>query len=309
MATHAQKIPLGRYRAASSQRRVPSALPYGLALPIIAYEALFIFYPIARGIGSSFSKGDVGGPTTWAGLANYQRMLTDTTFWEMMRSTLIYVVAVVGIAILAGLGSAFILDQRFHGRTLVRGMMMLPWAFPDVPTVLVFVWMLNPNFGVMNVFVRVLPWIKGNQQWLLEPKLAMLSVVLITAWKAYPFYSLVILAALQGVSPDLYDAALVDGATPRQSFIYVTLPGISPTLLLLAVLASIFSLRQFTIIFLLTGGGPGNATETLVLRIYNTAFRFYDFAYSGALGVAGLVIAMSITLFFLAAQRRRDMEV
>lgn len=308
MTTSVRKITVGTQRRGAA-RRQPTALPYGLVLPIIAYEALFIFFPILKGIGSSFTKGDVGGPSTWVGLANYQRMLTDATFWEMLRSTFIYVVAVVGIAVGAGLGSALVLHRRFHGRTFVRGLMMLPWAFPDVPTVLVFVWMLNPTFGVVNVFARLLPWVHGNQQWLLQPQLAMISVVLITAWKAYPFYSLVILAALQGVSTDLYDAARVDGATPRQSFVHVTLPGISPTLLLLVVLASIFSLRQFTIIFLLTGGGPGTATETLVLRIYNTAFRFYDFTYSGALGVAGLVIALTITLFFLALQRRRDMEV
>ena len=137
----------------------------------------------------------------------------------------------------------------------------------------------------------------------------MLSVVLITAWKGFPFYSLVILAALQTVPAELAEAARVDGATKVQAFFAVTLPGITPTLLLLTVLASIYSFKQFTLIWLLTGGGPSGATETIVIEIYNTAFRFYDFPYAGALGVAGFVMALSIALVFLAVQRRQELEV
>jgi multiple sugar transport system permease protein len=137
----------------------------------------------------------------------------------------------------------------------------------------------------------------------------MLSIVVISAWKAFPFYSLVILAALQGVPSERYEAARVDGASALQLFRHIIIPGIAPTLLLLVVLAAIFSFKQFTIIFLLTGGGPAGSTETLVVRIYNTAFRFYDFSYSATLGVAGFLMAMSIVLVFIAAQRQDEAEL
>jgi multiple sugar transport system permease protein len=284
-------------------------LPYLLALPILAYEAVFILYPIFQGIKLSLYEQPLGGQARWTGLGNYRRMLGDSGFWEVIGTTLLYMVAVIVVAVGFGLVSALVLNRRFRGRTLARGVMTLPWAFPDVPTVLVFLWMLNPNFGVMNVFAQWLPWVEGSPKWLLDPQLALLSVVLITAWKGFPFYSLVILAALQTVPAELAEAARVDGATKVQAFFAVTLPGITPTLLLLTVLASIYSFKQFTLIWLLTGGGPSGATETIVIEIYNTAFRFYDFPYAGALGVAGFVMALSIALVFLAVQRRQELEV
>ncbi len=293
-----------------AQRRRLTFLPYLLALPILAYEAIFILYPISQGIYSSFTKQSaIGRSATWIGLANYRRMLQDEAFWSVMGQTLVYMVAVIVVAIGFGLGSALILNRQFGGRTAVRAIMTLPWAFPDVPTVLVFIWMLNPNFGVMNLFAQLLPWVDQNPKWLFDPNLAMACVVLITAWKGFPFYSLVILAALQTVSSELAEAARIDGANKIQIFFAVTLPAITPTLLLLTVLAAIYSFKQFTIIWLLTGGGPSGATETIVIRIYQTAFRFHNFPYASALGVAGFVMALTVALIFLAVQRRQEMEV
>lgn len=300
-----------RSRAALPARARPklNLLPYLLAGPILAYEFVFLLYPIAQGVASSFTKVDLGRPAVFIGFANYQRMLTDPAFWLVVLHTVLYMVCVIVVAIGAGLGAALLFNRPFIGRTFARGLLTLPWSFPDVPTVLVFVWILNPTFGVMNVFARLLPWINQNQKWLLNPGLALLCIVLISAWKAFPFYSLVILAALQSVPSERYEAARVDGANGVQLFRYITLPSITPTLLLLVVLAAIFSFKQFTLIFLLTGGGPAGATETLVVRIYNTAFRFYDFSYSATLGVAGLVMATTIVLVFLAVQRHQDAEL
>lgn len=283
-------------------------LPYLLAVPILAYEAVFILYPIWQGlVASLYTQSAIGRPPEWAGLGNYRRLLADGDFWKVTGNTMVYMVAVIAVAIGFGLFSAVVLNRPFRGRTAARAMMTVPWAFPDVPAVLVFVWMLNPNFGVMNVLANLLPWVHGNPTWLFDPRLAMLSVILITAWKGFPFYSLVILAALQGVPNELLEAAKVDGASPLQAFRAVTLPWITPTLLLLAVLAAIFSFKQFTIIWLLTGGGPSEATETIVVRIYQTAFRFHDFSYASAFGVAGFLIALSIALLFLMIQRRQEM--
>ncbi|HYO29758.1 MAG TPA: sugar ABC transporter permease, partial [Thermomicrobiales bacterium] len=306
-STSAPAIPaaraLPRPRAANGRW-----LPYLLAVPILAYEAVFILYPIWQGlVASLYTQSAIGRPPEWAGLGNYRRLLADGDFWKVTGNTIVYMVAVIAIAIGFGLFSATVLNRPFRGRTAARAMMTVPWAFPDVPAVLVFIWMLNPNFGVMNVLANLLPWVHANPTCLFDPALAMLSVILITAWKGFPFYSLVILAALQGVPQELLEAARVDGASRWQSFRAVTLPWISPTLLLLSVLAAIFSFKQFTIIWLLTGGGPSEATETIVVRIYQTAFRFHDFSYASAFGVAGFLIALSIALLFLMIQRRQEM--
>jgi multiple sugar transport system permease protein len=204
--------------------------------------------------------------------------------------------------------SAIVLNRAFFGRSAARAIVTLPWAFPEVPAVLIFIWMLNPQFGVMNVFANWLPWVDENPKWLLDPDLALASLILITAWKGFPFYSLVILASLQTVPSELTEAARVDGASRWQAFRAVTLPYITPTLMLLVVLAAIYSFKQFTFIWLMTGGGPAGATETIVIRVYQTAFRFYDFSYAATIGVAGFLIVLTISLIFLYVQRRQELE-
>jgi multiple sugar transport system permease protein len=283
-------------------------LPYFLAVPIFLYELVFILYPIFEGVKSSFyQQRNLGSPANWVGLANYRRLVNDEFFWNSMGKTLVFMAGVIVVSIGFGLFAALVLNRAFFGRSAARGLVTMPWAFPEVPAVLIFLWMLNPQFGVMNVFANWLPWVEQNPKWLLDPRLAMVSVVLITAWKGFPFYSLVILAALQTVPSELSEAARVDGASRRQAFLAVTLPGILPTLLLLVVLASIYAFKQFTIIWLLTGGGPAGATDTVVIRIYQTAFRFYDFNYAATIGVAGFVVVLTIALLFLAVQRKQEM--
>lgn len=309
MTTRVEAIPEARARVGEVRRRRISWLPYALAGPILLYEGIFLLYPIYQGLKSSFyEQKALGRPPKWAGLENYRRLFNDDDFWTVLRTTTVYMLAVIAVAIGFGLFSAMVLNHAFVGRSAARAAVTLPWAFPDVPAALVFVWMLNPNFGVMNVFAQVLPWVGENPKWLFDPNLAMASVVVITAWKGFPFYSLVILAALQTVPKELEEAARVDGASRVQVFFAVTLPCIMPTLLLLTVLASIFSFKQFTIIWLLTGGGPSGATETIVVRIYQEAFRFHDFSYASAFGVAGFIFALTIALIFLAIQRRQELE-
>lgn len=306
--TRVESVPLPTAQRRARWRRL-GVLPYLLALPILAYEAVFILYPIYQGIHSSFTKQTIGKPAVWVGLGNYRRLIHDDNFWNSVQRTVIFMVAVIAVAIGFGLGSALLLNHQFRGRVAARATMTLPWAFPDVPTVLVFIWMLNPNFGVANRLTGVLPFVDEQQKWLIDPRLAMPLVVLITAWKGFPFYSLVILAALQTVPRELTEAARVDGANKVQAFWAVTLPCIAPTLMLLTVLAAIFSFKQFTLVFLLTGGGPGGVTDTLVVRVYNTAFRFHNFPYAATVGVASFVMVITIALLFLAVQRRQELEI
>ena len=285
-------------------------LPYALALPIILYEIALIIYPIFQGVLGSFQQIELAANAkpTWVGLKNYQRMFSDPDFWNVMRVTLTFTALVIVVAIGAGLATALLFNRPFRFRPVARALLMLPWAFPEVPVVMIFIWILSPQFGVVNLLVRWIPGINENPQWLQVPSLAMGWVVLIASWKAFPFYSLVILAALQAVPQEIYEAAKVDGANTLQLFWHITVPSIRSTLELLVVLASIFSFKQFTIIYLMTGGGPSGATETIVMRIFNTAFRFYDYSYATALGVAGFVVSLVIAFFFISLQSRRVEE-
>jgi multiple sugar transport system permease protein len=308
--TAARSTTLNINQAKTRPRRRLKLLPYMLVLPIILYEGLMLIYPIAQGIYGSFTRIELVStrPPEWIGLDNYVRMFNDPAFWKVMQTTLIFTGLVIIVAILAGLLTALLFNNPFRGRSVGRSMMMMPWAFPEVPVVMIFVWILSPQFGVVNLLVRWIPGITQNPQWLNVPELAMMWMVLIASWKAFPFYSLVILAALQSVPQEIYEAAKVDGANPWQLFWRITIPSISTTLELLVVLASIFSFKQFTIIYLMTGGGPIGATETIVIRIFNTAFRFYDYSYASAFGVAGFIVSLVIAFFFIILQARRAAE-
>ena len=207
-----------------------------------------------------------------------------------------------------GLGVALLMNWQFAGRAVVRGLLTIPWAVPEVPVAITFIFMVDPTFGVFNFFARMLPGVTDNPQWTLDPTLAMAIVVIVTVWKGFPFYSLVLLAALQAVPEELYEAARLDGAGRFSQFLHVTLPSIQPSIALLAVLAFIYSMQQFTLIWLITGGGPVDATMTLAPAIYMQAFRFYNFNYASAMAVVGLVFSALATVAFIAVQRRLTVE-
>ncbi|MDQ3248642.1 MAG: sugar ABC transporter permease, partial [Chloroflexota bacterium] len=192
-------------QAARPTRRRLRWLPYALALPIVLYEVLLIVYPIAQGIVGSFQQIELAtkSPPIWVGLKNYRRMFSDPDFWQVMRTTIIFTALVIVVAIGVGLLTALLFNRPFRFRPLARALLMLPWAFPEVPVVMIFIWILSPQFGVINRLARLLPGVTENPQWLQVPVLAMGWVVLIASWKAFPFYSLVILAALQAVPQEI----------------------------------------------------------------------------------------------------------
>ncbi|MDW6024005.1 sugar ABC transporter permease [Mesorhizobium sp. BAC0120] len=280
-----------------------AALPYLLILPALLLECVFVLYPILRGSLVSLENFDGS-----LGLDNYRFMWSDPDFWRMLGHTLIYTLTVDVLVLVVALAVALLMNWSFPGRGVVRSILTVPWAIPDVPVAIAFVFMLDPSFGVFNRLVRLLPFVDQNQNWLLDPTLAMAAVIIVTVWKGFPFYSLVLLAALQNVPDELYDAARVDGAGPIGQFLHVTIPGIRDTIALLAVLAFIFATQQFTLIWLITGGGPVDATTTLAPAIYMQAFRFYNFGYAGAIAVVGFFISALATIAFIFIQRRLARE-
>jgi multiple sugar transport system permease protein len=292
--------------AAGGARRRAAATPYLLALPVALYIGALILYPIAQGIATSFTRTELLSPVppAWVGLANYRRLLHDPAFWHALGVTLLYTALVVAATVVTSVGTALLMNARFHGRAAARAAITLPYAFPEVAAVLVWTWMLSQQFGVFNRFARwVLP-VHENLPWLTDPRMAMLSVILLSLWKIFPFYSLVVLTAFQTLQAELYEAARIDGAGALACFRHITLPGIAPTLGLMTLLATIFSFRRFTVIYLLTGGGPASATKTLVIGVYEHAFRFFDLSYGSTVGVAGLGVTLAIAAAYFAAQQR-----
>ena len=284
-------------------RRFGDIAAYPLILPLLALEATFLLYPILRGIATSFQADDGSFD-----LSNFTDLLTDPDFWRVIGRTLVFTLLVDAFVLLAGLGVGLLMNRQFTGRGIARGLLTIPWAIPDVPVAITFIFMIDPTFGVFNLLARALPGVTQNPQWTLNPTLAMAIVIAVTVWKGFPFYSLVILSALQAVPAELYEAAKLDGANAWLQFRHVTLPGIRASLALLAVLAFIYSMQQFTLIWLITGGGPVDATLTLAPAIYMQAFRFYNFNVAAAMAVIGLIFSVAATVAFIAVQRRLTNE-
>lgn len=285
----------------------PRALPYLLITPILLISFGLVLYPIVQDIYISTTDktlGDeIGKKVNFVGLKNYESLIGNEAFINSLKVTLLYAIMFVFLSVGAGLLTAILVNKRFRGRGGIRALMTAPWAFPDIAVVIVFIWILNTAFGVINVLGPHLPF-DTTGGWLTSSPLAFASINIISMWKTFPFYSIVLLAALQSVPDDLLEAAYVDGAGTFQRFRTVTLPSIRPTLLLLSVLAFIFAFRQFSMIYLTTGGGPERDTETLVLSVYNTAFKYYDYALSSAIGVAGLAITFIVALGYLTLATR-----
>ena len=267
------------------------------------FEVVFVVYPIVRGILLSFHQTSFG-VTKFVGLAQYRQMWHDPIFWSSLRTTFEFTFAMTAVWITLGLAVAMLMNWSFPGRGFVRAILAIPWAVPDIPVVLTFLIMLDPNFGILNRFAAFIPGVNHHIQWLSAPNLAFIAIIIMVGWKGFPFFALILLSSLQTIPDELYEAARVDGAGPVRRFRSITMPALRPTLGLLAVLGFIFSFQQFSLIYLSTGGGPGTDTSTLAITIYNQAFEFFNYNYASAIAVVGLLIAVAGTVLYIFVQRR-----
>lgn len=277
-------------------RRKFDTLPYLLVLPALLVLALVYFYPILKGIILSFTSAKFVEQAPFVGLQNYLRMMNDPDFWYSCKVTVVYslfyVVGVFGI----GLATALLLNAKFKGRPLARTLLIIPYAIPDIAAVAVWTWLFDYQYGVINYILKGLGLITQPVQWLANPNVAMFAVLLVSIWRLFPFHSLALLSALQGVPEELYESAELDGATGIKKFFYVTLPSISGIMGILILLTIIWSFQRFTIIWALTQGGPSRATESLVIQVYLKAFKYYQMGYAGAIGTVMIVFLMFITI-------------
>ncbi len=272
---------------------------HALILPALAAILFLVIYPLVRIVDVSFREGKVMsfariGEMT-VGLGNYVRVLTDGHFWRAVQVSVIYVVVSVGLAFLFDLATALLLDARLPGQRIFRTLFLLPWAVPGVVASIVFSWMFDGSFGVINGILRYLGLLQGDIAWVVDSRTALLVVILPTVWKAYPLITLTILAALQTIPRELYEASSVDGANPVQRFRYVTWPGIAVASMLASLISALWVFRDVEIVFASTGGGPAGATETLSLFVYNQAFQYFQMGVAAAAGVLMIGAALMVS--------------
>jgi len=277
-------------------------MPYGLLLPSMIVLAVLLLYPIARAFLTSLGRHVLFRPQAtraFIGLENYAYILSDPRTWHSLYLAALYSVVVVGGSMLIGLATALAVRRPFRGRALYRMAIIIPWVVPPVATSLVWSWMLDYQFGVVNHLLRAAHLISAPIGWLTTTQWAMPSMFLVGIWKMYPIASVMLLAGLQSIPDELYEAAKIDGANRFDGFRHVTLPGLKPVYGILALLLTLWSFKAFTYIYIMTGGGPSQATETAVVLVYLQAFKFFDFGVASALGIVMLLILVVFTIVYM----------
>jgi multiple sugar transport system permease protein len=276
-----------------------------LLLPAALLLLLIVVYPIATLFWTSLHAVDQANPQAgeqWIGLGNYLRAFDDARFWHSALQTVIYIVVTVPGALLVGLGLALLANQPFKVQWPVRLSLLLPWALPLVFAGLIFRWFFEYQTGIVNdLLVRV-----GIEpvSWLSDPTLATVAICIAIIWKASSFMALMLLAGLQTIPKSLYEAAEVDGASKWQQFVEITLPMLRPAIFVALIFRTITAIQTFDIPYAMTGGGPGDSTETLAMYIHKTTLDFLDFGYGSALAALMFVLSMVATSGYLRYTRR-----
>jgi multiple sugar transport system permease protein len=271
--------------------------------PAMMLLLLLTGYPLVQVIQMSFySYKDTANPT-FSGLLNYSLFLQDPLFWNALGNTLFFTIISVVFGFLIGLTLALLLNQPIHSKVkgVFRSVIMFPWLFSS--TVVAAAWMLifNP-FGLLNWILSGIGLTELSQTaWLGNEQFALLGVTVANIWRGFPFMMLMLLAGLQTISNDLYEAAEIDGAGFFQKLIYITLPQLKPIILTITTLELIWNVRSFDLVFLMTGGGPMNSTEVLSTYIYQYAFRSLDFGYASATAIFMLIVMVLISILYLRA--------
>ncbi|WP_088241484.1 carbohydrate ABC transporter permease [Calothrix rhizosoleniae] len=268
-------------------------------LPALLLLLLVFVYPIMRAFWLSLFTQNLGTKLqpVFSGINNYLRMSGDGHFWQSLGTTTIFTTASVLVELFIGLGVALILNQPFAGRGAVRTIAILPWALPTALIGLAWAWIFNDQFGVANDILLRLGLVENGINWLGEPTLAMIAVVFADVWKTTPFISILLLAGLQSISSDMYEAHAIDGATPWQSFRQITLPLLMPQILIAMLFRFAQAFGIFDLVSVMTGGGPGGATEVISLYIYSTIMRYLDFGYGAALVVVTFTLLVVAVAF------------
>ncbi len=278
---------------------------YAFLTPTMLLLGLFVLLPLVGALVISFQRTNGFGAGTFVGLDNYARLVRDPLFWRSALNTAGFTALVTPLSMVLGLGVAVLLDSVLPARGLFRSILIVPMAVSGVATALIGVLVFDQNSGILDkllgaIGLPTIPWQSGGAA-------AFASVVLVTLWWRVGFNMLIYLAGLQGINPTLYEAATLDGATGWQRFRHVTVPLLGPSSFFLLVMNVIYSFQVFDIVFVLTGGGPQNATSVLVTYAYDNGFVVRDQGYAAAIGVVLLLVTLTFTAVRWRTSRTRDL--
>ena len=306
----ASTVPRSLLNRLGSDRGRDRLFALALCAPALVLFLLLAVRPVVETLATSFVRKDLTRPeigSPFVGFANYGEVLALSTFWPTVANSTILALTSATVQIVIGLGIALLLAQRFALRTLVRASVLLPWAMPTVVAAFVFRWVFDPSFGPVNEALEFLGLVNRPIGWLASPTSALPTVIVAHIWKGLPFVILVFLAAIQTLSPELHDAARVDGAGYWRELWHVVLPQLRYVMAIAFILRFIWIFNWFDLTYLLTGGGPGNATMTLPIQVYITAFRTYQLGLSSAYAsIIAIVLMVFAGVFLWLATRERS---
>lgn len=284
----------------------PALTPWAMLAPALVATSIVVFIPVLVTLWMSLHRVVLFEPrkTPFIGLANYVALFADPTFWASLVRSLVWIAAGVSLQFSLGLAAALLLNRRFAWRGLARALIVIPWALPSVIIGLIWTWMLDFNLGVINALLVRLGLFAHPIAWLAQPDTAMIAVILALTWQGFPFFAVTLLAGLQGIPRERYEAASIDGAGPVRSFRHVTLPGLAPVMATALLLRMIWVANSLDLIFIMTGGGPGTATETLPLYAFLKAWTGLDYGYGSALAVVLTLLLLAVVALYSARESR-----
>lgn len=286
-------------------RRSASPLPF--LLPALLVTAAVILYPALQTVWLALHHFVLFDPDgqRFVGLDNFARIVGDELFWVSLGHSTVWVVATVAMQFALGLITALLLNQTFAGRSVARALVVIPWALPSVIIGLMWTWMYDLNLGVFNDGLLRLGLIDAPVAWLAQPSTALGAVILALVWQGFPFFAVMILAGLQTIPAEHYEAAEVDGATRWQMFRFVTMPALREVIATALLLRIIWVANSLDVILVMTGGGPGYATHTLPLYAFLKAYSAMDFGYASALSlVLTFLLLLAVALYVRRAARQ-----
>jgi len=280
--------------------RPGSATPWLLLAPALAAVSFIVLLPVAQTVWLSLHRAILTRPRDrpFIGLDNYAALLADPLFWESLRHSLVWVVATVALQFALGFTAALLLNRSFWWRSAARALIVVPWALPSVIIGLTWSWMLDFNLGVANELLLRSGILSESVAWLARPDTAMPAVILALVWQGFPFFAVTLLAGLQAIPAEQYEAATVDGAGSWRCFIHVTLPGLAGVIATTLLLRMIWVANSLDVILVMTGGGPGTATHTLPLYAFLKAWSGLDFGYGSALAVVLTLLLLGVVIAY-----------
>jgi multiple sugar transport system permease protein len=289
-----------RWRPLENERN----LAFLLILPTLVLLGLFIAYPFVRGILLSVSDSRVGVPGNFVGLDNFTRLATDPIFHKVVGNTIWYTFITTVFKLALGLWLAILLNRNFKFKAFTRAFILLPFIIPTVLSTFAWKWMFDPTFSVLNWMLYQTGIIKTAINWLGDGDLAMLSIVIVNIWRGVPFFAISLLAGLQTISPDLGEAAAIDGARPWQRFWYITWPLLLPVTMVVVLFSVIQTFADFQIVYVMTGGGPANATHLFATYAYQLSVGTGLLSQGAAISLAMFPFLFAIVIFQLIYIRR-----